>query len=271
VTARLGDGQEARFVVKYGNSDQRDSFGHKGGVPYEAMVYHDVLSRTTVPDPIWLGNYRDPSTAHTWVVLKYLDNALHINKSTLPLAAAAEWIGHFHRQSLSLVGQPATAFLNRYDINYYRGWACRAREAGGPLLNRHHALVELTRAFEGLALELVTSQTVVIHGEFYSKNMLVAGGVIHPIDWESAALGAGEIDVATISEFWPDADRAACEMAYALARWPEGAPSEYWRRVGLARLYLHLRWLGDPYEWHDPSMEERALALGAEAQRMGLI
>ena len=66
-----------------------------------------------------------------------------------------------------------------------------------------------------------------------------------PIDWESAALAAGEIDLASLTSGW-DADLAAlCEQEYCLARWPEGTPDDLALRLTAARVFLNLRRLGD--------------------------
>ena len=40
-----------------------------------------------------------------------------------------------------------------------------------------------------------------------------------------------------------------CELAYQQARWPDGAPAAFAQRLAAARLYMHLRWLGDRPVW----------------------
>ena len=42
-----------------------------------------------------------------------------------------------------------------------------------------------------------------IHGEYYPHNILFQSGVVRPVDWETAALAPGEIDLATLCEGWP--------------------------------------------------------------------
>ena len=82
-----------------------------------------------------------------------------------------------------------------------------------------------------------------IHGEYYPKNILVRDAAILPVDWESAAAGVGEIDLATLTTGWGPAVRSACEGAYVASRWPEGAPHGFERRLDLARMYVRLCWL----------------------------
>jgi thiamine kinase-like enzyme len=107
----------------------------------------------------------------------------------------------------------------------------------------------------------------VIHGEYYPRNILGRGGRVHPVDWESAAIGAAEIDIAALTEHWPRDVTATCLAAYLDARWPRGAPEGFAERLALARMYLHFRWLGEqparaPWRWSN---------LRALARRMGLL
>ena len=75
-------------------------------------------------------------------------------------------------------------------------------------------------------------------------------GVIYPVDWESAAIAAGEIDLASLTDRWPSSIIEQCELEYQHARWPQGAPVEFERRLTTARLYLHFRWLGELRDAH---------------------
>ena len=65
------------------------------------------------------------------------------------------------------------------------------------------------------------------------------------MDWESAAIGAGEIDLASLTDGWPTEIAESCEREYAAARWPQGPPPEFAERLALAKLYWGLRWLGN--------------------------
>lgn len=61
-----------------------------------------------------------------------------------------------------------------------------------------------------------------------------------------AALGPGEVDLATLTLGWPASTVTACTSAYADARWPSGWPSEMDRRLLAARRYVLLRILSIP-------------------------
>ena len=109
----------------------------------------------------------------------------------------------------------------------------------------------------------------VVHGEFYPENILVREGAIYPIDWESTALAAGEIDLASLTEGWSEDVARDCEEQYRQVRWPGGPPDGFYRRLWTARLYLQFRWLGDHPET-DVS-EWRLEALLVAGQRLGLL
>src|SRR5262249_32669584 len=71
------------------------------------------------------------------------------------------------------------------------------------------------------------------------------GRAVYPIDWESAAVAAGEIDLASLTEGWPAWYAVQYERVYREARWPSGAPADFERRLAAARVYLAFRWLAN--------------------------
>jgi len=65
------------------------------------------------------------------------------------------------------------------------------------------------------------------------------------VDWETAAIAPGEIDLATLTEGWPPEVSRQFEAEYQRARWPGGSPAGFQRNLDVARVYMQLRWLGD--------------------------
>jgi thiamine kinase-like enzyme len=65
------------------------------------------------------------------------------------------------------------------------------------------------------------------------------------VDWESAAIAPGEIDLAALTERWAPEFAARAERAYVRSRWPGGSPQVFETTLAAARIYLYLRWLGD--------------------------
>ena len=171
------------------------------------------------------------------------------------------------------VNDDSLTFLKRYDVEYYRGWARRTCEFARPLHGRFPWLARLCKSDDWFA-SLLAEPPTVIHGEFYAKTVLVRNQSVFMVDWESAAIAAGEIDLAALTEgkHWPAAIVRKCERAYVRARWPEGAPASFRRTLDAAKIYLHFRWLGERPDW---TVREKSLSrydhLHAAAKRLALL
>jgi thiamine kinase-like enzyme len=116
---------------------------------------------------------------------------------------------------------------------------------------------------------LLAQPPTIIHGEYYPKNVLIRESTVYPVDWESTALAAGEIDLAALTDRWPPALVTEAEHAYAHARWPGGTPSGFSKALDAARLYVQLRWLGDPLTRQKQRWRFQELRL--VGRRLGLI
>lgn len=242
VRCRLSDGRELKLLCKY-SAPHANSFGHRRGGPYEAMVYHRILEPLEASAPALHGVRVDPTTQNTWLVLEYVDGfSRGMSRESMFLAAA--WAAAFHRAAEALRPYPHELIV--YDRDYYRGWASRTEEFSAGLRKRRPWLVKVCGRFAEHGPDLLGARTTVIHGEYYPHNVLSRHHrEIHPVDWESAALGAGEIDLASLTEGWPSAYASRCESIYQQVRWPGGVPYDFVRALAAARIYLALRWLGE--------------------------
>lgn len=270
VTCRFADGAERMFYIKYHHDDQRDSFGHKSGVAYEVMMYRDVLSRLALPVVKCYGSYVDPETGQTWLVLEFLEDSLRLEKSSLPPSEAAQWIGQFHRETAKWLARHEFVVTKRYDLDYYWSWTRRSSEHTRAAHDNYRWLPQLCRRFEEAAEDLTVAEPVIIHGEYTPHNILVARNTLYPVDWESAAIAVGEIDLAMVTDGWSEDLARDCEVAYVRSRWPDGEPGGFERRLGLARLYSQFRWLGDGWRSHD-EVAWRVDAIRVDAERLGLL
>ncbi len=250
VECQLG-GDELKLYCKYTAGLRYDSYGHRGGVPYEAEVYRSALQNSGFSIPKFYGAYKDPATGDTCLILEYLEDTLRLAKGPQPesLLRAAQWIGRFHAANEKRASTAAFSFLNRYDIAYFHGWVRRTSLFADGLDRDVSWLGPLCNRLEEFAALLLSPGASIIHGEFYPHNILLKGDLVYPIDWESAAIAAGEIDLVTLTEAWPPEITRPCEVEYQQARWPGGAPPDFNRRLAAARLYLSFRWLGDQPEW----------------------
>ena len=275
VTCRLGDGNELRLFCKYAASHNRTSHGHRRGLAHEAAVYRHLLKPSQLSTPTFYGSHTDTTTGQTWLILEFLEGSVRVNQTPEPAATmplAAGWIGRFHAAAEELLSSAPESFLNTYDAEYYLGWVRRTSQFAGDLHRRFPWLATLCERFEDAVRLLLKPPLTIIHGEYYRENVLFRGGVTYPVDWESAAIAAGEIDLATLTERWPAEIARQCELEYERARRPEGSPADFAQVLGVARLYVHFRWLGDRPEW---TMGERYLwrfeQLRSGAERLGLI
>ncbi len=282
VTCQLPDGQKRHVFAKYQAGQSHASFGHRGDIPYEAEVYRRLLQ--PLPDfrPKCLGAYTDSTTGDTSLFLEYVYRSVRVSdlswkratRQPRALTRTARWIGQFHAAHEARVGDPSLAFLRRYDAEYYRGWARRMFEFTRPLQGRFPWLTQLSETGDEWFAPLLMARPTVIHGEFYAKTILIRGQKLFAVDWESAAIAPGEIDLAALTEGtgWPAKLVRECAREYQRARWPGGAPDGFRQRLGAARLYLHLRWLGDSPD--KPITEKhrwRFRHLRAGAKRLGLV
>jgi hypothetical protein len=276
VTCRVHGGGELVLFCKYAAGGHPDNvYGHRGGVAYEAAVYRHLLQPSRASTPTLYGTYTDVSTGDSWLVVEYLDKSLRlpqVAETAAPMSLAARWIGQFHRVSEERLSHSPMPFLIRYNAEYYLGWVRRTSLFAGHLHRRFPWLRTLCEHSEEFISLLSTSPLAVIHGEYYPKNILFRRGRVHPVDWESAAVAAGEIDLAALTENWGADIARQCELEYQRIRWPEGAPADFEQKLGAARLYLYFRWLGDRPDWTThPSYLHSFAQLRSAGERLGLI
>src|SRR5208282_3481686 len=130
-----------------------------------------------------------------------LEGATLLQQVSQPKAgvmAAARWIARFHRWSETAA---VPSFLHRYDTEFYRVWMQRAGRFSRRLHERYPWLPELCERCQRRLPALLPPATI-IHGEYQADNILVHNGRNVSTDWESAALAAGEIDLASLTWGW---------------------------------------------------------------------
>jgi hypothetical protein len=251
VVCQLADGRELQLLCKYGDGRDHSAHGHRGGTIYEAEVYRQLLQQLPVSTPTFYGAHRDTITGEIWLILEYYDKSLRVEDSPDPavLKAAARWLGRFHRTNETLRSTASLPFLNRHNAEYYLGWADRTSLFAGHLHQRFPWLETLCQRFEEIVATLLEPPAIVIHGEYYPNNILFCHTAIYPVDWEAAAVAIGEIDLASLTEGWPPEFVREANAEYRSARWPEGPPADFQRRLDAAQLYWLFRWLGEQSEW----------------------
>ena len=250
VTCRLPDNKTTDIFCKYSGDVDYTGFGHRGGPAYELSVYREVLRPIGVSAPVCYGGEVDPKSGQAWLALEYLPDALGVGKlhRSGAMVAAAEWIGRFHRLTQTgTVGR--TGWMKAYTRQYYMGWIRRTLKSSSSLPRKLPWLQAVCERASSLLEPLLEEPLSIIHGEYYPHNVLYCRGRVYPVDWESAARAAGEIDIASLTEDWSATTTRSCISAYQSERWPEGPPAAFTHRFLAARLYFCFRWLGDHEDW----------------------
>ena len=169
--------------------------------------------------------------------------------------AAARWLAALHGLYLGRTSHlPGSVPLLRYDRAFYRRWMNRAMEY-------EQGIAPIAGRYEQVIDRLENLPPTFIHGEFYAANILTQdtdrGLRICPVDWETAAVGPGLIDLAAlVTGHWTDEERRALAVAYH-----EGLDASGGTRGGLegllenldyCRLHLAVQWLGWARNWSPP-------------------
>jgi len=241
-------GKTLGLFVKYETGKFDSAYGHRGNVSYEAKVYREILNPLALSTPKFYGIYNSESDGATWLITEYMGRGVPASWSKDPKAMtrSARWIGKFHAANEKRIQNSNLNFLRRYDEDYYIGWSQRTKR----LFRRVHAkfpwLIPLCNEFEKRVSRLLSEPQTVVHGEYFGSNIVYQQGVSRPIDWQSTAVAAGEVDLASLTHSWASNVVQNCEREYTESRWPMGAPASFQETLEVARVYMSLRWLGDP-------------------------
>ena len=234
----------------------------------EVAVYRHLLPRAPWGPPQFLGSFHDEQSGRHWLFLERVDGLqlrhvgdldawrrtarwageLHARFSDEDEVAAVrellpEWTAHRLRRSLRLAHRRVTHHGGR-----------RARLAMAEVGRHHDTAVE----------RLLAARPTLIHGQLYASNVLVGAGStrrVCAVDWETAAVGPGVLDLAALVEGgWDDATRADLCRAYLVARDGAAATDQLEELVidlACARLQLCLEVLALP-ECFDPPSDQAA-------------
>ena len=275
IRCRLPDGRELDLFCKYNYGHVETHPSPRRGLAFEAQVYDRVLRPLPLSQSRCYGALGTPHDHEQWLVLEYLADCLPASDvgegDALSLAAA--WAGRFHALNERRVDNLPLTFLPRYEADHYRFWSRRSWELCAAHRQTPDWLRTITELYEAQYVPLLATQPMtIIHGEFTPKNALWHAAQIKPIDWETAAIGVGEIDLAILLFDWDEEMSAACEAAYRLARWPAGPPDEHAEALRAARLYSAFHWIyGGDADIHAEDVTAHLEMLKGVCEREGLI
>ena len=246
VTVRQPSGACRELLVKYARTAPDPEPRCRQGIEYCDRVYRHLVARLPISHLTAWGMILvgDPPVAG--LVIDHLSPCLRVSEAPEEsgIIAAAEWCGLFHRFGETVRQDESLQFLVRYDRTHYRAWAARAVAIAAAAGGTPDWLTRLCAAFEEQCELLADVRVTTIHGEFGPQNVLWQEGVIYPIDWESAAIGPGEIDLAALLFNWPNNIVDRCITTYWQAR-GEARPDSFAAAWDAATLFTALRWLPD--------------------------
>jgi len=277
VTCKFYDGRESKLFCKYGFGYFVTTSRHQRGVPYELEVYRELLQRAEASTPVFWGGFTDNRTGSTWLVTEYLERSTRLNEVTCSrsIVSAASWIGRFHFANKDLSLKVPMSFLNNYDAEYYSAWGRQFSIISAHFGKQIQWLSMLYERSVDFITPLLVAEPTIIHGEYYPNNVLIQNSQVIAIDWESAGIGAGEIDLAALTQGeWPAEIIRECELEYQRARWPEGASDQFAQTLAAARLYFHFQLL---FHWLEFQPERLAREtwlferLYTSGERLGLL
>ena len=262
VTCRFRSGLVRRLLMKYAPDPDESYGGHLTGPKYERLVYEYVLTRRRYSVPAFHGCYPDPVSGALWSVTEYLDGGVHpdrMDAQSAGLCLAARWVGGFHAAEGTISDCRDSLPLHRYDASFYRRWASWTQEFEG---RRRPWLSQLVRRYGEVIERVLARPQVVVHGDYFTDNILIRDGTVYPVDWERAAVASGEIDLATLVVGWesePDVV-TACRQEYRAARWDGAVPADFGWALDGALLHVLFMLLGEDASL--PNRETREWRLG---------
>jgi hypothetical protein len=225
----------------------------------ERMVYESILPTSGLATAPYFGTYVSRSGVR-YLLLERLAGVPLWQLDVDAWCAAARWLARMSRCiSSDILGTSAAASLLRYDRRFYHVWMERAvvfRAASKA------ALQPLFHAYDTVVEWLLGEDTVFLHGEFYSSNVLVerrASGsdIVHPVDWEMASMGPGSIDLGCLlAGRWTDQERALVADVYYRELASLGGPTppraHYLKTLDYCLIHLSVRNLGWSGDWTPP-------------------
>lgn len=271
------DGGE-RLALIFKNTDRaallepalhvKPSFTHDGR--REIYVYRALLGPLRLGTATCYGAAVDDRFGRSWLFLERIPGVRLTQVGDFAIwQQAARWLAELHARAAhqlpTLVGSSGGR-LRRCGAADHRLWMRRALRFSelpghGWAPERRQQLAWLAQRYEQVVALVDGLPATLIHGDFYTANVLVEERAptprVCPVDWEMAALGPGALDLAALSSGnWGPEQRAALARAYydELHAEAYGAPpvKEYLTTLTACQILLAVQWLGWSPHWSPP-------------------
>jgi len=235
----------------------------QGGVPIpvvavsghrELQMYQAILSRLQrLGTPRLYAVRWEPERGIYWLFLEDTGTSrLRECRNFARWIPAAQWAARFHAACRSLA-HSLTSFLPVYNEKHYRRCAERVEQMlPGLELEDRRLIGQALEHYMGRIEWLSALPRTVIHGQYFGRNIMLRRRnreqMIAVIDWETAALGPGLIDLVSFtSGKWTDEQRQTMWRAYFDQYEAETEVSRDWedfcKELMELELYQALEWL----------------------------
>lgn len=244
----------------------------------ELRVYRDLLDGAQLGPPAYCGSVWDEEAGRFWLLLELVEGTAVRYLDVEHWVAAAGWLGRlqgfFRTRAKQLDGCPE---LIRQDRAFFERKVELARREVASVSHRaRRRLDELLTGYED-AIEVMAGQPLtLVHGAYRPANILIgvngARSRISPVDWELAAVGPAQLDLAFFSDGFDEATQERMYEAYAaeaepydlrVAPFAEAVPA-----IACFRLHRVVNWLSGAREKGYPESEVLDLiAYGEDMKR----
>jgi Phosphotransferase enzyme family len=235
----------------------------------EIMVYRHVLDEEFDTATCY-GALVDADRQRHWLLLEKVagQELYKIGDFTL-WCDVARWLAQMHGRSANVATQhPNDTYLLRYDEAFWNAWIDRAERfiGQGRITSRRNMtppqMKWLVNQSREAAQQICNLPVTILHGEFYPSNILIQQRDdrtrICPIDWETAAVGCGLLDLAAlIAGNWTEQQKQQLAMAYYKELSGDGTTwdslQHMMNNLQSCRLLLAVKWLGWSPDWRPPA------------------
>jgi hypothetical protein len=233
----------------------------------EIDVYRRLLPLAPAGPPRLLADGGADSPDGPWLMLERVEGIQlrHVGEVSA-WEAAARWMGAFHAEFASrhrIAGAEALG-LPRFGADLmHQTFVSAVREIHRRTSPRvaGAAIGAIARSHPRVVQLLARGGPTLIHGQLYPSNIIVSVGAgrrrIAVLDWETAAIGSGVVDLAALVEGqWTTEQRTALIVAYVVGRDGAARSSTVEHttiELACARLHLCLDLLALPAEFDPPA------------------
>jgi Ser/Thr protein kinase RdoA (MazF antagonist) len=233
--------------------------------PERELRAYDLLDRAGIGAPVRYAAVREVSRA--WLALERVaGERLDQCGDAGAWEATARWLAGAHRRLAVLAD--AAIWLPAWrppDVELLVEQAA-ARAAGMAAANRERARrLALAEPLARARARVAALPAVVIHGELYPANVLIAGTRVCALDWETIARGPALLDLAALTAGrWDEPGDPLARAYHAALPSPRPPADELRRDLDACRLLVAARWLAAPADWTPPPEQARDWLADAE-------